>query len=29
GSNRLDIDGIRQDGVVEAIFRQGEWAFTV
>lgn len=29
GSNRLDIDGIRQDGVVEAIFREGEWAFTV
>jgi aminopeptidase len=29
GSNKMDIDGITQDGVVEPVMRQGEWAFDV
>ncbi len=29
GSSQLDIDGIRADGSVEAVFRQGNWAFDV
>lgn len=29
GSNQLDIDGIRPDGIVEPIFRQGKWAFAL
>lgn len=29
GSAKMDIDGIRQDGVSEPIMRQGEWAFTI
>jgi aminopeptidase len=27
GSDRMDIDGIRADGTIEPIMRQGEWAF--
>ena len=27
GSEEMDIDGERQDGTIEAIFRQGNWAF--
>jgi len=29
GSDKMDIDGITQDGQVEPVFRAGEWAFTV
>jgi len=29
GSDRLDIDGIKEDGTREPIMRQGEWAFQV
>ena len=29
GSAKMDIDGIRQDGVSEPIMRRGEWAFRV
>jgi len=28
GSDKMDIDGIREDGSVEPVMRQGEWAFT-
>lgn len=27
GSEKMNIDGIKEDGTVEAIFRNGEWAF--
>lgn len=27
GSDQLNIDGIKEDGTTEAIFRNGEWAF--
>ncbi|CAH0345773.1 aminopeptidase [Bacillus sp. CECT 9360] len=27
GSSEMDIDGIREDGSTEAIFRKGDWAF--
>jgi aminopeptidase len=27
GSEKMDIDGERQDGTIEAIFRKGNWAF--
>ncbi len=27
GSNKMDIDGVREDGVSEPIMRKGEWAF--
>jgi aminopeptidase len=27
GSDKMDIDGIREDGLVEAVMRKGEWAF--
>ena len=27
GSNKMDIDGIREDGSAEPVMRQGEWAF--
>ena len=27
GSDKIDIDGIHQDGTREAVMRQGEWAF--
>ena len=27
GSNKMDIDGIKQDGTVVPIFRNGDWAF--
>ena len=26
GSDKMDIDGIRADGTVVPIFRQGDWA---
>jgi aminopeptidase len=29
GSNELDIDGLRQDGSSEPVFRKGKWAFPV
>ena len=29
GSNKLDIDGIKEDGSREPVMRQGEWAFEV
>jgi len=29
GSGEMDIDGITEDGTVEAIMRKGEWAFEV
>ena len=29
GSNKMDIDGTTQDGVVEPVMRQGEWAFDI
>ena len=29
GSSELDIDGIREDGSTEPVFRQGKWAFEV
>ena len=29
GSEKMDIDGIKEDGSKEAIFRKGEWAFKV
>jgi len=28
GSNKMDIDGIREDGSAEPVMRSGEWAFT-
>ena len=27
GSDKMDIDGIKEDGTTEAIFRNGNWAF--
>ncbi|MDZ5473510.1 aminopeptidase [Bacillus sp. 31A1R] len=27
GSDKMDIDGIKEDGTVEAVFRNGDWAF--
>ena len=27
GSDRLDVDGRRDDGTLEPVMRQGEWAF--
>ncbi|MBU9724276.1 MULTISPECIES: aminopeptidase [Bacillaceae] len=27
GSGEMDIDGIKEDGTVEPVFRKGEWAF--
>lgn len=27
GSEEMDIDGILEDGTVDAIFRNGNWAF--
>jgi aminopeptidase len=27
GSNKMDIDGIKQDGTIVPIFRNGDWAF--
>jgi aminopeptidase len=29
GSNKMDIDGIREDGSVEPVMRKGKWAFDV
>jgi len=29
GSDRMDIDGISEDGTLEPVMRQGEWAFDV
>jgi len=29
GSGELDIDGVRGDGGLEPVMRQGEWAFAV
>jgi aminopeptidase len=29
GSSEMDVDGIRQDGTIEAIMRKGEWAFKI
>ncbi len=29
GSNKMDIDGIKEDGTAEPVIRQGEWAFTI
>ncbi|RDW20477.1 aminopeptidase [Oceanobacillus chungangensis] len=29
GSNQLDIDGVKQDGTTEAVFRSGTWALDV
>lgn len=29
GSDKMDIDGITQDGQIEPVFRKGEWAFSV
>jgi aminopeptidase len=29
GSKELDIDGVRQDGSTEPVFRKGKWAFDV
>jgi aminopeptidase len=29
GSPKMDIDGIKEDGSVEPVMRQGEWAFDV
>jgi aminopeptidase len=29
GSGKMDIDGLRTDGVTEPVMRQGEWAFDV
>jgi aminopeptidase len=28
GSAKMDIDGIRQDGISEPVMRRGEWAFS-
>lgn len=27
GSDKMNIDGITTDGKVEAVFRNGDWAF--
>ncbi|MFG6079018.1 aminopeptidase [Erwinia sp. OPT-41] len=27
GSDKMDIDGIKQDGTVVPIFRNGDWTF--
>jgi aminopeptidase len=27
GSDKMDIDGIKQDGSIVPIFRNGDWAF--
>jgi aminopeptidase len=27
GSDKMDIDGIKQDGTIVPIFRNGDWAF--
>ena len=27
GSDKMDIDGVREDGTIEPIFRKGNWAF--
>ena len=29
GSGELDIDGVKEDGTTEAIFRNGNWAINV
>jgi aminopeptidase len=29
GSDKMDIDGIKEDGLVEAVMRKGEWAFKI
>ncbi|HLS61211.1 MAG TPA: aminopeptidase [Virgibacillus sp.] len=29
GSKELDIDGVKQDGSTEAVFRKGTWAFNI
>ncbi|HEY6071983.1 MAG TPA: aminopeptidase [Anaerolineales bacterium] len=29
GSNEMDIDGLREDGSTEPVFRKGKWAFEV
>jgi aminopeptidase len=29
GSQKMDIDGVKQDGSIEPVMRQGEWAFDV
>jgi aminopeptidase len=29
GSDKMDIDGTREDGSVEPIMRRGEWAFKI
>jgi aminopeptidase len=29
GSDKMDIDGIKDDGVREPVMRLGEWAFDV
>jgi aminopeptidase len=29
GSEKMNIDGIKEDGTVEPIMRKGEWAFEI
>jgi aminopeptidase len=29
GSGEMDVDGIRKDGLTEAVMRSGEWAFNI
>jgi len=29
GSNKINVDGILEDGTAESIMRNGEWAFKV
>ena len=29
GSNEMDIDGVKEDGTTEAVFRNGTWAFSI
>jgi aminopeptidase len=29
GSDKMDIDGLTEDGRVEPVLRKGEWAFSV
>lgn len=29
GSDKMDIDGIKEDGTAEPVMRQGDWAFTL
>ena len=29
GSKEMDIDGVKEDGTKEAVFRKGTWAFSI